>query len=66
MKILITLFTLLFPFLLYAGAAQSGENADNNAMERASAARSKRMSANESVFEVVDTKTGTITLNHKN
>ena len=32
MKILITLFTLLFPFLLYAGAAQSGENADNNAM----------------------------------
>ena len=40
--------------------------ADNEAMERASAARSKRMSANESVFEVVDTKTGTITLNHKN
>jgi hypothetical protein len=40
--------------------------ADNDAMERASAARSKRMSANESVFEVVDTKTGTITLNHKN
>ena len=40
--------------------------ADNDAMERASAARSKRMSANESVFEVVDTKTGTVTLNHKN
>jgi len=40
--------------------------ADNDAMERASAARSKRMSANESVFEVVDTKTGTITLNHQN
>ena len=40
--------------------------ADKDAMERASAARSKRMSANESVFEVVDTKTGTITLNHKN
>ena len=40
--------------------------ADNDAMEKASAARSKRMSANESVFEVVDTKTGTITLNHKN
>ena len=40
--------------------------ADNDAMERASAARSKRMSANESVFEVVDTKTGAITLNHKN
>ena len=40
--------------------------ADNDAMERASAARSKRMSSNESVFEVVDTKTGAITLNHKN
>ena len=40
--------------------------ANNDAMERASAARSKRMSANESVFEVVDTKTGTVALNHKN
>ena len=40
--------------------------ADNDAMERASVARSKRMSANESVFEVVDTKTGIVTLNHKN
>ena len=40
--------------------------ADNDAMERASAARSKRMSANESVFEVVDTKKGTVTLNHQN
>ena len=39
---------------------------DNEAMERASAARSKRMSANENSFEVVDTKTGEITLNHKN
>ena len=39
---------------------------DNEAMERASAARSKRMSANEKTFEVVDTKTGEITLNHKN
>ena len=39
---------------------------DNEAMERASAARSKRMSANENTFEVVDTKTGEITLNHKN
>ena len=38
--------------------------ADNDAMERASAARSKRMSANENVFELVDTKTGEITLNH--
>ncbi len=39
--------------------------ADNDAMERASAARSKRMSANENLFEVVDTKTGEVTLNHK-
>ena len=39
---------------------------DNEAMERASAARSKRMSDNDSTFEVVDTKTGEITLNHKN
>ena len=40
--------------------------ADNDAMERASAARSKRMSANESVFEVVDTKAGIVTVNHNN
>ena len=40
--------------------------ADNDAMERASAARSKRMSNNENTFEVVDTKTGDVTLNHKN
>ena len=39
---------------------------DNEAMERASAARSKRMTANEKTFEVVDTKTGEITLNHRN
>ena len=39
---------------------------DNDAMERASAARSKRMSNNESTFDVVDTKTGNVTLNHKN
>tara|TARA_B100001057_G_C22064444_1_gene649489 strand:+ start:89 stop:373 length:285 start_codon:yes stop_codon:yes gene_type:complete len=39
---------------------------DNDAMERASAARSKRMSNNESTFDVVDTKTGDVTLNHKN
>ena len=39
---------------------------DNEAMERASAARSKRMSANEKTFEVVDTKNGEIALNHKN
>ena len=40
--------------------------ADNDAMERASAARSKRMSNNEDTFDVVDTKTGEVTLNHKN
>ena len=40
--------------------------ADNDAMERASAARSKRMSNNENTFDVVDTKTGEVTLNHKN
>ena len=39
---------------------------DNEAMERASAARAKRMSNNEKTFDVVDTKTGEITLNHKN
>ena len=39
---------------------------DKDAMERASAARSKRMSNNESTFDVVDTKTGDVTLNHKN
>ena len=40
--------------------------ADEASMERASAARSKRMSNNENTFEVVDTKTGEVTLNHKN
>ena len=35
-------------------------------MERASAARAKRMSNNEKTFDVVDTKTGEVTLNHKN
>ena len=39
---------------------------DPDAMERASAARAKRMSNNEKTFDVVDTKTGEITLNHKN
>ena len=39
---------------------------DNEAMERASAARSKRMSNNEKTFDIVDTKTGEVTLNHKN
>ena len=40
--------------------------ADNDAMERASAARAKRMSNNEKTFDVVDTKTGEVTLNHNN
>ena len=39
--------------------------ADKEAMERASAARAKRMSNNENTFDVVDTKTGEITLNHR-
>ena len=39
---------------------------DNEAMERASVARSKRMSNNEKTFDIVDTKTGEVTLNHKN
>ena len=38
---------------------------DEEAMERASAARSKRMGINKDEFESVDTKTGTVTLNHK-
>ena len=39
---------------------------DNEAMERASAARSKRMSNNKKTFDFVDTQTGEVTLNHKN
>ena len=38
---------------------------DEEAMERASVARSKRMGANQDEFESVDTKTGLVTLNHK-
>ena len=38
---------------------------DEEAMERASAARSKRMGTNIDEFESVDTKTGAVTLNHK-
>ena len=34
-------------------------------MERATAARSKRMGTNQDEFESVDTKTGLVTLNHK-
>ena len=39
--------------------------ADKEAMERAASARSKRMGINQDEFETVDTKTGTVTLNHK-
>ena len=39
--------------------------ADEEAMERATAARSKRMGSNKDEFESVDTKTGTVRLNHK-
>ena len=39
--------------------------ADEEAMERATAARSKRMGTNKGEFESVDTKTCTVTLNHK-
>ena len=39
--------------------------ADEEAMERAAAARSKRMGTNKGEFESVDTKTGEVTLNHQ-
>ena len=39
--------------------------ADEEAMERAVVARSKRMGSNQDEFESVDTKTGLVTLNHK-
>tara|TARA_B100001250_G_scaffold327331_1_gene291519 strand:- start:569 stop:853 length:285 start_codon:yes stop_codon:yes gene_type:complete len=39
---------------------------DEDAMERATAARSKRMGTNQDEFESVDTKTGAVTLNHTN
>ena len=38
---------------------------NEEAMERATAARSKRMGINQDEFESVDTKTGLVTLNHK-
>ena len=38
---------------------------DEEAMERATAARSKRMGTNKDEFDSVDTKTGAVTLNHK-
>ena len=40
--------------------------ADNDAMERASAARSKRMDLNKEIIDSVDGKTGEVILNHKN
>ena len=40
--------------------------ADNDAMGCTSAARAKRMSNNEKTFDFVNTKTGEVTLNHKN
>ena len=39
---------------------------DNAAMERASAAREKRMGSSHHAHESVDTKTGDVKLNHKN
>jgi len=38
---------------------------DEEAMERAAVARSKRMRTNQNEFDSVDTKTGLVTLNHK-
>ena len=40
--------------------------ADNDAMERASASKTKRMDLNKEVIDSVDGKTGEIILNHKN
>ena len=40
--------------------------ADNDSMERASAARSKRMDLNKDLIESMDGKTGNIILNHTN
>ena len=39
---------------------------DNDAMERASASRTKRMDLNKDHIESVDGKTGDVILNHKN
>ena len=38
--------------------------ADNDAMERASAARTKRMDLNKDLIESIDGKTGNVILNH--
>ena len=40
--------------------------ADNDAMERASAARTKRMDLNKDLIESMDGKTGEVILNHSN
>tara|TARA_Y100000389_G_scaffold26621_1_gene22858 strand:+ start:153 stop:437 length:285 start_codon:yes stop_codon:yes gene_type:complete len=40
--------------------------ADNNAMERASASRTKRMDLNKDLIDSVDGKAGEVILNHKN
>ena len=40
--------------------------ADNDAMERASAAREKRLGASHHKHESLDTKTGEVKLNHTN
>jgi len=40
--------------------------ADNDAMERASAARTKRMDLNKNLIDSVEGKTGEVILNHKN
>ena len=39
--------------------------ADNDAMERASAARTKRMDLNKELIESMEGKTGEVILNHK-
>ena len=39
---------------------------DNDAMERASAARTQRMDLNKDLIDSVDGKTGEVILNHKN
>ena len=39
---------------------------DNDSMERASAARSKRMDINKNIIESMDGKTGNVILNHNN
>ena len=40
--------------------------ADNNAMKRASASRTKRMDLNKDLIDSVDGKAGEVILNHKN